>query len=148
MKKIKMVRFMFIINKDESDDEKDHKEGEHKDKQKEETKNQKNFREAKEFFTMNFLYIGAASLISTYLILVQGSGIQEISIMELDQYLETNMVKSFEIGKEKLSTFYTVLVTLTDDRINKLTIVNNDQFIQGIEQKLKEMVIYEIFTCF
>jgi len=131
-----------IIFLEESDDDKDDKGSDkHKEKEKEKDGDKnKSFNDFKDYLSQNSLFIGTAVLLSYYLLFQTSSKIREISIQELNQYIENSNVKAIEIGKDKLSTFYTVLITHNDDSISKLTIVNNEQFVFGIETKLKEIV--------
>jgi AFG3 family protein len=67
------------------------------------------------------------------------STLTEISMMYLDNMIDDNLVKSFEISKDNFSSFYNILITTNDEKIYKLTILNNDEFLNGIDDKLKRL---------
>ena len=82
----------------------------------------------------NSVYILGILVSSLYILFYQRPQIKEVTVNEFNDYVQHRQIKSIEITKDKISsTFFNVLAVLKDDSIVKLTIINHEQFLKGLE---------------
>jgi AFG3 family protein len=130
--------------KDESDneDEKSSKQKREEKEKEDDKKYSKNhyirfLQENPSFLKDNLLYILSAFGL-TYLLFYtnQSKTIREVDINEFLTCLERREVKSIEITKEKVNNqFFQVITILNNGNLLKLTIPDNNKFLQILEQK-------------
>jgi AFG3 family protein len=140
-------------NKDSSKNEDKEFEEENKDENSENNKNKKpdddNFYEKlKQFANENSGLIISAVAVFAYILLylarTKKASLREVTVNEFNTFVETHLIQSIEITKDKISpTFFNVISYLKDGNIIKLNIINHEMFLRGLEQKQYEMGIPE-----
>ena len=129
---------------EDSDDEHDKKEKkDEKEKAKEDDKKySKNYyvrflQEHPNFIKDNLLYILASLGLSIVLFNINRTkSIREVDINEFLGYIDRKEIKSIEITKEKVhNQFFQVITNLNNGNVLKLTIPDNNKFLQILEQK-------------
>lgn len=66
---------------------------------------------------------------------------KEITLNEFLEHLQSSQIEMIQITKEPNNTFYTVLYELRDNSKYRMSVVNFEQFVMGLEIKQREMSI-------
>lgn len=129
-------------NDNDNDKDKDNKDNKDKKDKKEEDTDITN-EKIKIFLNENLMYIIGALFSVLYLLSsTKKKPIREVNINEFNTLVEQRQFANIDITKDKnTATFFNVFATLKDGSVVKLTIINNEQFIHGLEAKQIELNI-------
>ena len=129
---------------EKEENEKEDEEKEERDEKQDKDKKPNENEQLKIFLMENSVYILGILVSSLYILFYQRPQIKEVTVNEFNNYVQQRQIKSIEITKDKISsTFFNVLAILIDDNIVKLTIINHEQFLKGLETLQYELNIPE-----
>ena len=135
----------------EDQDKPKNEKGEDKEEEgdKEKNKDDKNKKpndpeQIKIFLMENAPYILGILVSTLYILFYKRTQIKEVTVNEFNTHVQQRQIKSIEITKDRISsTFFNVLAVLQDDSVIKLTIINHEQFLKGLETLQYQLAIPE-----